>query len=674
MLELLVSLGSLPSVLQSQTLSRLFAPTRLDLRAPGPSLAVRVARKAAAAASLAARGPGDHAASGVLSMADLMSTKLAQQVAVLRENVDSLRQSLQAKRLAPDLPVARLSESGELEEESGIAFRLLGRSGETVKMALQHLQPLFLRLGGFAEAKCDVKPRDFRGFCASLTDMSAVYYASLGSEYWRLVLAEEGLEQKRAEAKQAASPPPPLPSPTLRAPSQDESAESWTVYVRTLLDSLENADRLLDCYLAAAASFALCSAMAEAMANTEAFAANMQQGHKLASHLIRQGLPLVARLARLDPPLVKDNLLALSADGLATPMLHAAARHLVRKCQILHQVLSAADIFVFAPTMATHAGGVKALACSHLDRRFVMTGGYDSVARIWDVTERKCLAQVGDARCTAALLPACDLTALRPPSLARSQFVGHKSVVTWCAFNALDTWVATASFDGTIIIWNARTGKVNRTLAGHEDGILHCDLSASDKHIVSGSMDCTVRLWSVKMGKCLRVYHGHKHWVKAVRFDEAGTTVVSAGLDRVMFVWDATQHSSKDTSLMRPLHVLRSHEDYVLSLLFTGPSTLVSSSKDQSIRAWDLVSGKQSRLVRSAAAATAICLALSPSKRYVAAAYFDNAVTVHDAATLDTVRACVVHNEGILAIQFLSETTLAIGTVGGTVQVLTLAT
>ena len=58
--------------------------------------------------------------------------------------------------------------------------------------------------------------------------------------------------------------------------------------------------------------------------------------------------------------------------------------------------------------------------------------------------------------------------------------------------------VVSGSYDGTLKIWNIKTGQCSHTLRGHVDHVL-C-LQFSEKHVVSGSADKTIKVLHFLLG------------------------------------------------------------------------------------------------------------------------------------------------------------------------------
>jgi WD40 repeat protein len=63
--------------------------------------------------------------------------------------------------------------------------------------------------------------------------------------------------------------------------------------------------------------------------------------------------------------------------------------------------------------------------------------------------------------------------------------------------------------------------------------------SPDGAHIVSGSYDKTLRVWDAQTGKELAVLKGHSSYVYSVAFSPDGAHIVSGSHDKTVRVWDA---------------------------------------------------------------------------------------------------------------------------------------
>jgi WD40 repeat protein len=103
--------------------------------------------------------------------------------------------------------------------------------------------------------------------------------------------------------------------------------------------------------------------------------------------------------------------------------------------------------------------------------------------------------------------------------------------------------LASGSADMTIIMWKIveEGGEVKatatRTLTGHTDYVRGIALSPDDVYVASASDDKTVRVWEVATGQPLRVLQGHTHWVLCAAWSRDGEWIASGSRDESVRVW-----------------------------------------------------------------------------------------------------------------------------------------
>ncbi|WP_448541461.1 WD40 repeat domain-containing protein, partial [Roseiflexus sp.] len=141
----------------------------------------------------------------------------------------------------------------------------------------------------------------------------------------------------------------------------------------------------------------------------------------------------------------------------------------------------------------------------------------------------------------------------------------------------------------------------------------------------------------------LRSLEGHTHWVSAVALSPDGRTIVSGSRDCTVKVWDNASG--------RLLRSLDSHTDWVRAVAFSPDGrTIVSGADDGTVKVWDASTG---RLLRSPAGHTdrVRAVALSPDGRtIVSGGSFDRTVKVWDARDGRLRRSLEDHTDAVTAV------------------------
>ena len=272
-----------------------------------------------------------------------------------------------------------------------------------------------------------------------------------------------------------------------------------------------------------------------------------------------------------------------------------------------------------------HSGMVTCVALSS-DGQFLVTGGRDGTARLWEVeTGRELHSFNGNSRPITSVALSRDGKYLAAGNgtvwvwetdtkhegrrfagssvsfspdgkyvittsgrIARlwevesgnevRMFEGHSDIVTSVAFSPEGKQVATGSRDNTARLWEVETGRELRRLEGHSAEVLTVALSSNGKYLVTGARDGTARLWEIETGRELRRFQNSGRNV-VVALSGNGRFLVTGSTDGTARLWESD--SGRE---LRPF-AMHSHEVTSLALNDNG-QLLVTGGDEGRARLW----------------------------------------------------------------------------------------
>ena len=130
----------------------------------------------------------------------------------------------------------------------------------------------------------------------------------------------------------------------------------------------------------------------------------------------------------------------------------------------------------------------------------------------------------------------------------------HYGPVNCCRFSKNGRYLATASTDSNIFLYELHEGK-GRTmfgsndepnvenwsnvgkLKGHQSDVIDIAFSPDDKYLASASYDNLVNVWDVEMKQIVATLKGHQSFVKGVAWDPIGKFLATQGDDKSVIIW-----------------------------------------------------------------------------------------------------------------------------------------
>ncbi|KAF7505108.1 hypothetical protein GJ744_001248 [Endocarpon pusillum] len=220
----------------------------------------------------------------------------------------------------------------------------------------------------------------------------------------------------------------------------------------------------------------------------------------------------------------------------------------------------------------------------------------------------------------------------------------HSNWVHSVAFSHDSVRIASASDDSTIMVWDTSSGECLQTLEGHSGGVNSVAFSHDSAQLASASDDHTVKVWDVSSSKCLQTLKGHSGRVNSVAFSHDSAQLASASDDHTVKVWDVS--SSKC------LQTLKGHSDWVRSVAFSHNSAqLASASSDYTIIVWDTSSSKCLQTLKGHSHLV-FSVAFSHDSARLASASYDHKVKVWDIISGECLQTLKGHSNCVISVAF----------------------
>ncbi|XP_025094810.1 ribosome biogenesis protein WDR12 homolog isoform X1 [Pomacea canaliculata] len=186
--------------------------------------------------------------------------------------------------------------------------------------------------------------------------------------------------------------------------------------------------------------------------------------------------------------------------------------------------------------------------------------------------------------------------------------------------------ILSGSYDNTVRLWNTQ-GEPVMTIPAHADPVkcvawIRHDTSDIESTFVSGSHDQTAVIWRWHKERnevdCIHVCKGHSGTVNCVSVSPSKEKMCTVSWDKMLKLWSADclpedepesdrPRKKKKTAASKaqtrvPILTLSGHNDAVTAVQWVDDTSVVTSSRDQTVRIWDLKQAVQSNLLQGSEA------------------------------------------------------------------------
>lgn len=241
-------------------------------------------------------------------------------------------------------------------------------------------------------------------------------------------------------------------------------------------------------------------------------------------------------------------------------------------------------------SIKAHTGWITSISVAINNPKIFVTGSRDYTILVWEIFSEKI---------TFALL--------------KKRLSGHSHFVSELVLSPDAKFCISASWDGSLRLWDIESSKAIRKFVGHKKGIMSVSFSKDNRLIISGSMDKSIKLWNT-LGECKNTFieKSSPSWVSCVRFMPGEeTSILSCHWDGTINIWKVSNNQNQTK--------LSGHKGYINFATISPDSSLCASGgKDGDVILWDIREKKYLFSLDAGEAINSLCF--SPNKFWLCGA------------------------------------------------------
>lgn len=193
------------------------------------------------------------------------------------------------------------------------------------------------------------------------------------------------------------------------------------------------------------------------------------------------------------------------------------------------------------------------------DGKLLVSAGYDKTVRVWDPVDEELLITLRghtdvvwtarfDERGEKILTSSFDNTARiwdgakvsETEARATAELKGHRGKPNSIRLSPNEKYWATSSWDQTINVWSAETGKLEKSFDIFEAPAWGLEFKPDSSVLAAVSWDGSVAILDAEKKQVVKKLVGHTAAVHGVAFSQDGDRMVSAGFDGRAIIWDTS--------------------------------------------------------------------------------------------------------------------------------------
>jgi len=252
-------------------------------------------------------------------------------------------------------------------------------------------------------------------------------------------------------------------------------------------------------------------------------------------------------------------------------------------------------------TINAHNSPVHSIVCNN-DASIIISGGFDGLIKIWN---NEILTHTLNAHNGAitSLDISPDFTRLISSATDNiiiewlvsngtkiNQFTGHERIITYIRYKNNERFFS-SSFDTTVREWLIQNNEEVNIFSGYCTGVFPVKFNISEEYIISGhgnnvtGEDSNLRIWNIKTGSLEHTLTGHKGDITSVSISPDGKKIASSSSDCTVRIWN--------TANFDVLFILDEHTSRVSSTSFSPDGLRLATGSANIIKIWDTNTGRK---------------------------------------------------------------------------------
>ena len=172
-----------------------------------------------------------------------------------------------------------------------------------------------------------------------------------------------------------------------------------------------------------------------------------------------------------------------------------------------------------------------------------------------------------------------------PSGAIKKELQGHHDYILYTCFNCNDAYLASSSFDNSIIVWDTKTWSKHRQYFKTNTVTNAIAFSPDSKILAGGCDDMTITLWDFDTANVCGMLVGHTSAINSVQYSPNGLYLLSASDDFSVRLWN----TNDNTQELKFIH----GDSCEFGIFISNGKRIATSSGDQTVKVWNIHSGKE---------------------------------------------------------------------------------